>query len=125
MLEIKEAEPVAICSRCKKRKTTGRWKTCLWCRKRRRSHKKKLWAYRKKIGLCAECGFPTEGGGRCMKCNDKEAHKAKRRYHRLLEAGLCVSCGKRKITVNSSCLCLACLSKRHEKRLAKKMEKVQ
>jgi len=109
---------MSICTNCKKREAGKRFKTCLVCRKSVNKSLKRLRAHRKRVGLCLECGFPVING-RCLDFNDKATRKMMERYHRRVQAGLCVTCGKRKIADESICMCSGCLKRRREWRDAR------
>ena len=99
-------------------------------------YSKLVYEYRKKLGKCTNCGKndAVEGRSQCRRCLDyrKKSQKKKleleteeekavrllknreyrmERQKRLLENGLCTSCGRKPICLFSKIYCTECLDK--------------
>ena len=87
------------------------------------------WQIRKELeGRCRICGA-TAAGPCCQRCREKhnavQLLKTKARQKRLVRAGLCQQCGKRRIAPRSICLCSPCLKKCRERSDRDRAAKIQ
>lgn len=101
-------------------------------------YNKFIYDYRKRIGQCTSCGKKTDSGkARCNDCleyfrnqrkkyMEKETEEERKlrleknreyqreRAKRLLESGLCASCGKNERAAYSKRFCLKCLKRNND-----------
>lgn len=73
--------------------------------------KQRLYYKRKSVGLCTDCGSPTEGGRRlCAACDEKRKAYVNETRAFFKSIGLCPRCGKNVIFKNES-TCPECKAK--------------
>ena len=71
--------------------------------------------YLKKMGFCTACHTrkADPGHATCTRCRENNRKKGAERYHRRVDAGLCVDCGKP--AMQGRVCCKACNDKRARK----------